>query len=315
MKNSIAGQLVCVTKGCNSKLEIDSMVDKDDDCVEGFLECHKCEASYPVLDGVAVIVNDLATYTSQRPKILGRWLVESKSKRMKDFLKQTAKHVRTTSEDRYEIGGAWFAPYISMHSPKSKTDKHFAKIVNQNFDEFYRNIAELILHKIPSKGLCLDIGCAVGTTAKMLAKKFDLVFGVDQSFSFVKEARKRNNAKNTEFFVANVLQLPFENKFDLIVSLNLIDLVDPRKLLANIHSLLASRGHLVLTDPYDFRDERGNPRKLYDAKSLREMLSDIGFRIDRSTSTESFIPWVLRIHNRAYLVYFDDLVIARRSSR
>ncbi len=314
MKNSIVEQLVCVTKGCNSKLEIESIANKDHDCVEGFLDCRKCEAAYPILDGVAVIVNDVATYASQRPKVLGRWLVETKSRRLKDFLKETAKHVRTTSEDRYEMGGSWFAPYLSMHSPKSKVDKHFAKIVNQNFDELYRNIAELILQKIRSKGLCLDIGCAIGTTAKRLAKNFDFVFGVDQSFSFIREARKRNNAKNTEFLVANSLQLPFEKKFDLIVSLNLIDLVDPRKLLTNVHSLLANRGHVVMADPYDFRDEKGNPRSPYDAKSLRKMLADIGFTIDPSTSTESFIPWILRIHNRAYLVYFDDLIIASKSS-
>jgi len=315
MKNSIVEQLVCVTKGCNSKLEIESITDKDHDCVEGFLSCHKCEAAYPILDGVAVIVNDLVTYASQRPKILGRWLVESKSRRMKDFLKEAGKHVRTTSEDRYEMGGAWFAPYLSMHSPRSKVDKHFAKIVNQNFDEFYRNIAELISHKFPSKQSCLDLGCAVGTTAKALAQKYDFILGVDQSFSFIKEARKRNNRKNLEFLVTNSLQLPFKKKFDFIVSLNLIDIVDPNKLLASIYSLLSNRGHVVLADPYDFRDERGNPRPLYDAKSLRKMLTDIGFTVDRSTSAESFIPWMLRIHNRAYLVYFDDLIIASKSSR
>jgi len=315
MKNSIVEQLVCVTKGCNSKLEIESMADKDHDCVEGFLRCHKCEASYPILDGVAVIVNDMPAYASQRPKILGRWLVESKSRRMKDFLKETAKHVRTSSEDRYETGGAWFAPYLSMHSPKSKVDKHFAKIVNQNFDEFYRNIAELILHKIPSKQSCLDLGCAVGTTAKALTQKYDFIFGVDQSFSFIKEARKRNNRKNLKFLVTNSLQPPFKKKFDLVVSLNLIDIVDPNKLLASIYSLLSNRGHVVLADPYDFRDEKGNPRPLYDAKSLRKMLTDIGFTVDRSTSAESFIPWMLRIHSRAYLVYFDDLIIASKSSR
>ncbi|MFY3739609.1 MAG: 2-polyprenyl-3-methyl-5-hydroxy-6-metoxy-1,4-benzoquinol methylase/uncharacterized protein YbaR (Trm112 family) [Candidatus Nitrosomirales archaeon] len=315
MKNSVVEQLVCLTKGCNSKLEIESIVDKHDDCVEGFLDCHKCRAAYPILDGVAVIVNDLATYASQRPKILGRWLVESKSRRMKVFLKEACKLVRTTSEDRYEMGGAWFAPYLSMHFPKSKVDKHFAKIVNRNLDEFYRNIAELVLHKFPSKQLCLDLGCAVGTTAKALAQKYDFVFGVDQSFSFIKEARKRNNGKNLEFLVTNSLELPFKKNFDFIVSLNLIDIVDPKKLLVSIYSLLSTHGHVVLADPYDFRDAKGNPRPLFDAKTLRKMLTDIGFTIDRSTSAESFIPWMLRIHSRAYLVYFDDLIIASKSSR
>ena len=315
MKNSIVEQLVCVTKGCNSKLEIESIADKHGDCIEGFLDCNKCQAAYPILDGVAVIVNDLVAYASHRPKILGRWLVESKNRLMKEFLKEAAKHVKITSEDRYEIGGAWFAPYLSMHSPKSKVDKHFAKIMNSRFDEFYRNIAELIFQKFSSQRLCLDLGCAVGTTAKALARKFDFVFGVDQSFSFIKEARKRNNAKNTEFLVVNSLELPFKKNFDLIVSLNLIDLVDPKKLLTNIHSLLSNNGHVVLADPYDFRDEKGNPRPLYDSKNLRKLLNDIGFTIDESTSRESFIPWTLRIHNRAYLVYFDDLIIATKSIR
>jgi len=315
MKNSVAEELICVTNGCNSNLDIECIKSEHDDCIEGFLHCNNCKAVYPIIDGVAVIVNDFACYASERPMVFGSWLIESKSTSMKEFLKETARRIKTTSENRYEIGGAWFLPYLAMHSSQ-KVDKHFARVAKQDFGNFYKNVSKLILRKFASKHLCLDLGCAIGTTTKELAKKVDFVFGADQSFSFIKEARKRNIASNAEFFVADSLQLPFSgNKFDLIVSLNLIDLVEPKKLLTNIHSLLAINGSIVLTDPYDFRDTKGNPQPLYNGKTLRELLTSLGFVIDRSTLNESFIPWLLRIHNRAYLVYFTDLVIAKKSSR
>lgn len=315
MRNSVVKQLVCVTNGCSSKLNLESIRSNHDDCIEGFLHCNKCKAVYPILDGVAVIVNNFAAYTSERPKILGSWLLQSKSRSMKEFLQENAKRIKETSENRYEAGGAWFLPYLNMHSRGSKVDKHFARIVKRDFGDFYRNVAKLILRRFSSKRLCLDLGCAIGTITKELAKKHNFVFGVDQSFSFIREARRRKSSSNIEFLVSNSLQLPFpKSKFDLIVSLNLIDLVDPKRLLPCIHSLLARDGNVVLTDPYDFRDDKGNPRPLYNGKSFRKLLTDNGFSVDQSTASESFIPWILRVHNRAYLVYFADLVIARKSS-
>jgi len=314
MKNSVAEELICITKGCGSNIEIECSRNSYDDCIEGFLHCKDCRALYPVLDGVAIIVDDFAGYASERPKILGRWLVGSKSTAMKEFLKESARCIKTTSENRYEEGGVWFLPYLAMHSSRSKVDKHFAKITKQDFRSFYRNVTELIAHRFAGERVCLEMGCAVGTITKELAEKIDFVFGVDQSFSFIKEARKRSRVSNAEFLVANSLRLPFAtSKFNLIVSLNMIDLVDPDKLIANIRSLLATGGNVVLTDPYDFRDDKGNPRTLYNGKSLRKLLRNTGFSVDPSTSHESFIPWILRINNRAYIVYFTDLIIAKKS--
>jgi 2-polyprenyl-3-methyl-5-hydroxy-6-metoxy-1,4-benzoquinol methylase/uncharacterized protein YbaR (Trm112 family) len=314
MKNSVAGELICIRNGCGSNIEIECIRNSHDDCIEGFLHCKDCRALYPILDGVAIIVDDFASYASERPKILGKWLVESKSTAMKEFLKENASCIKATTENKYEEGGAWFLPYLAMHSARSKVDKHFAKMTKQDFRSFYRNVTELVAHRFTEGGLCLEVGCAVGTITNELAQKTDFVFGVDQSFSFIKEARKRSRVSNAEFLVANSLRLPFaRSKFNLIVSLNMIDLVDPDKLIANINSLVAINGSVLLTDPYDFRDDRGNPRALYDGKSLRKLLRNTGFSVDTSTSHESFIPWILRINNRAYLVYFTDLIIAKKS--
>ena len=179
MKIAVAEQLICVTNGCGAKLSIECIRSSHDDCIEGFLHCSNCRAVYPILDGVAVIVNDFTLYTSERPKVFGRWFVESKSMAMKEFLNGTATSIKTTSENRYELGGAWFIPYLAMHSPRSKVDKHFARIVKLDFSYFYRDVTKLILRKFSSKHSCLDLGCAIGTATKQLAKKFGFVFGVD----------------------------------------------------------------------------------------------------------------------------------------
>lgn len=93
----------------------------------------------------------------------------------------------------------------------------------------------------------------------------------------------------------------------------MLDLVDPECLLHCIHTFLKPRGSVILTDPYDFRDEKGDPRYINDGKGIRKLLNNNGFVIDKDKCKESFLPWVLRINQRSYLVYFTDLVIARKS--
>jgi SAM-dependent methyltransferase len=252
--------------------------------------------------------NDLAEYASERPQVFGKWLAKSSSI-MKDFLKKHAKNIKPEVTNRYEENGAWFLPYLSMRS--DGVDRHFANVVKGNFPDFYANISKIV-SKFPHRQLCLDIGCATGILTRKLAAKYGFVIGMDQSFSFMKEARTLNKYSNAEFVVADALHLPFKSRFDAVVSLNLLDLVDPKKFLGNIYHILKPNGMMILTDPYDFRDERGNPRKLYDGKSIRKLLSSLQFSIDRSTAKESFIPWILRVYERAYLVYFADIVIAKK---
>lgn len=313
MRSSLVEHLVCVTDNCNSQLDIECLKFAKDECVEGFLYCSKCSARYPIINGIPIIVEDFTLYISQRTKILGKWLLECRTNSMKQFLHEKSKHVINISQDRYEENGSWFKPYLSMHHQKAKADKHFSNIIHNGFDDFYIQISDLILDNFSNSNLCLDIGCATGTATHKLAKKLGFVIGVDQSFSFIKQACKKKSAR-AEFLVADSQNLPFsKNKFDLVVSLNMLDLVEPMNFIAHVSSLVRHGGNIVLTDPYDFRDEKGDPKNTHNGRSIRRLFIDNGFTVNRRTSRQSFIPWILRINKRAYLVYFADLVIAKRS--
>ncbi len=259
MRHSVTDELAC--PACRSDLRIDEISSRGDDCVEGFINCEACGRTYPILGGVAIMMNDFAGYASQRAKTLGGWLLESRSDKMKRFLKENARRVRKAPQDRYEAGGAWFAPYLEMRSPHSSVDRHFAGLVRgRNFQDFYSEVAQLVTDKFAAGRTCLEVGCATGNLSTEMTGKLGFVFGVDRSFGLISEARKRNHTKKAEFLVADSLAPPFHGRtLDLAVSLNLLDLVKPEAFLSHIRDLLVDGGSLVLADPYDFRDARGNP--------------------------------------------------------
>ncbi len=146
---------------------------------------------------------------------------------------------------------------------------------------------------------------------KILARYSTIAFGTDRSFSAISVAKK-NSEKNIDFFVSDLLKHPFgKQKFDLIMGLNVLELVEPLNFLQIITKQI-KKGHLILSDPYDFDRGLQSVKKPVDATNLRKKLQNLKFSISKTTKKPSFIPWVLYLNPRATLHYKTDLIIGKK---
>lgn len=276
---------------CHSELDL-TLCQDDKEIEEGILTCTNCGLVYPVIQGIAILIDDLALYLSNRQKLGGELLLSAKSPQMKSMIK-TALGKSTKNQDFSIIEKKWAEVY-----QKNQDSKFYDAIKKSlNFDS----------------DLSLEHGCSIGVISKHLAKKSKKAFGIDKSFYAISMAKKHEQ-KNLDFFVADSLEHPFgDTKFNLIVGLNLFELIEPKHLLELFSKQIHKNGTLVLSDPYDYeRDVKSIKEPLY-PDNVRKELESLGFVISEKTKKSSSIPWNLNLHERATLQYLADLIIAKKS--
>ncbi|NDB46780.1 MAG: methyltransferase domain-containing protein [Nitrososphaeria archaeon] len=275
---------------CHSTLDLTTYI-QDKEIEEGILTCTKCGLACPIIQGIAVLIDDFALYLSNRQKLGGELLLSAKSQRIK-FMIKTALGKSTKNRDFSIIEKKWTTVY-----QKNQDSKFYDTIKKSlNFDS----------------DLSLEHGCSIGTISKHLAKKSNNTFGIDKSFYAIVQAKKQAQ-KNLDFFVADSLEHPFgETKFDLIVGLNLFELIEPKHLLKLLSTQIQKNGTLVLSDPYDYeRDVKSIKEPLY-PDDVRKELTNLGFLISEKTKKPSNIQWSLNLHERAILQYLVDLIVAKK---
>ena len=289
MHSSSLDVIRCVKCHC----ELDLTLYKDDkEIEEGILTCTNCGLVYPVIQGIAILIDNLALYLSNRQKLGGELLLSAKNPQMKSMIK-TALGKSTKNPDFSIIEKKWTEVY-----QKNQDSKFYDAIKKSlNFDS----------------DLSLEHGCSIGIISKHLAKKSKTAFGIDKSFYAISVAKKQEQ-KNLDFFIADSLEHPFgDTKFNLLVGLNLFELIEPKHLLKLFSEQIQKNGTLVLSDPYDYERDVKSIKEPMSSDDVRKALANLGFVVSEKTEKPSNIPWNLHLHERATLQYLADLIIAKKS--
>jgi len=276
---------------CGSKLELD-VFKKGTEIEEGNLECKKCALYFPIIQKIPIIWDDFSKYISERMVLGGKLYNSASHDKMKKFLKHSLSNSKRNTDDRTTLEERWSKIY--QNSQKSK----FYSIIKNKLDT------------MPKSKLVLEYGCSIGILGSFLTDSNQNVFGIDRSFSAISIAKKTQK-DNLDYFVADLMSDVFGNtKFDLILALNILELVEPKDLLQHISKQL--QGSFVISDPYDFDRGKNSVKKPLDELALRASLEELGFAITAKTKKPSYLTWNLKLNPRTTLNYKVDLIIAKK---
>lgn len=261
---------------------------------EGFLTCVKCGTMFPIIEKIAIL-RDFVNYVSNRPNLGGDLFLAAKSTKMRSFVKGALAKVGKNPNDLSII------------------EKRWARIYEKNKGSKFYSTVKKHLDSLPVSDMAIEHGCSVGIMGRHLAENASYVFGIDKSYYALSIAKKAH-CENLDFFVADSLEHPFGNsKFDLALGLNIFELIEPRLLLKVLAGHVRKGGFVVISDPYDFeRGAKSVKEPLY-GDSTRRAIEQLGFRVTSKTKKPSYIPWHLRLYERASLNYKVDMIIGKKT--
>jgi SAM-dependent methyltransferase/uncharacterized protein YbaR (Trm112 family) len=322
--------------------------EQNDDVLAGILLCRNpaCRHEYPIIDGIPIIVPDLARLLAERGIELllrdnldpalesligdaigpGTWF---------DTLRQT---VSTYAWD----GWADLDP-LEKSSPAGPHPGAAQRCLTR---------LEELAGEWPATRV-LDLGCGAGRTSFDLAKRPPraLVLGIDLGLALLRLARGATDgrvaygrrriglvydrrefavapaaAERVDFWACDALALPFAGAAaDLTVALNLLDCVAaPQRLLAGMADLLRPGGRLLLATPYDWASHATPPANWIGGHSqrapdrgagepfLRTLLREGAHAQSvaglRLLGEDTNWPWQTRLHDRSTVQYASHLL-------
>lgn len=329
-----------------SPLRLDRVLDEDNDnVVAGILHCDTpdCRLEFPIIDGIPIIVPDVATYISNTAAQLWRRhdLPEDLVSLIGDALGPGSEFDAT----RQHLGIYCHSHYGDGESPEADAA-----------DCLPRAIAATLKELQPGTP-AIDLGCAVGGTTLALAERTGaLTLGIDLNCAMLRVAQRvlhtgrliydrrvtglvyerREMAisvrapLNVDFWACDLLALPFaDGAFQSALALNVLDCVAaPRALLTEVERLLGRGGACALASPYDWSPQattaaawiggHSQRTKIRGASNhvLRSLLADgdnpqkiSGLKLERNLPT---LTWRLRLHERAVMTYESDALLLRR---
>ena len=279
---------------CNGKLDVD-IYKNSSEIDEGVLKCKKCQLVFPVIDKIPIMFMDFQKYLSEHKILSGKLYRLSSTQQMKDFLKSSLNNLDWDKSD------------------KTLLEERWSKIYENNKNSRFYKLIKSHIESIPKSKFVLEYGCSIGIITTHSSKSNEMVFGIDKSFNAIQIA-KQNKKNNIDYVVSDFKYNPFLNtKFDLIIALNVLELMEPEILLKQISKQI-SLGYVIISDPYDFERGNNSVKNPMNEILLRKKLKNLKFKITSKTKIPSNIQWNLKLYDRASLNYKVDIIIAKKDN-
>lgn len=325
----------CRSQGERSVLRLRPLqVDTQGFVLEGLLDC-AAGCRYPILDGVPVVLRDMAEWWCQSRAGLSRAAVADPA--LVDYFTR----LDAADPDRHARQGL-LSTYLDAHYGDPTSPEGWPRA------EAYWQRVVATAESTATGGCALDLGCGVGRLAFELARFHHQVVGLDLNFHMVAAAARIQRSgrieyqrrlrgrqfteirqpydasRNVLFLVADALDPPFDAaSFDTVAALNLLDNVSvPLTLIGQMDALLRRAGTLLIGSPYEWRHDISDPSQWLedadrDAPSvLRAILVErliealpLDYRIIEEITD---LPWILRQHHRFWQRFSVHLLAARK---
>jgi SAM-dependent methyltransferase/uncharacterized protein YbaR (Trm112 family) len=326
---------------------------REAEIIAGTLHCPSCQHEYPVLDGIPVIVADLAALLGQRgiELMLRRDLDPQIESLLGDAIGPDSwfdamRQVQST------YGWDGYGDLDPEEPPDAAGPLPGAA---------RRCVARLLALAGPPETpmrRVLDLGCAAGRSSFALAQASPqaLVLGLDTHLGLLRLAQSASHghvsyprrriglaydrrrfdvslegAERTDFWACDATCLPLlPAQADLCMALNLLDCVaNPRLLLEELARVTRTDGRILLATPYDWstratpvaawlggHSQRAEHRGAGEA-FLAALLSGPAEHAIEGLSLsaeQADFPWHTRLHQRSAVVYSTHLTVLSRIS-
>jgi len=154
---------------------------------------------------------------------------------------------------------------MNLENNGERMDINYYDMNYNNFNMYQKSHFkryEMAKKLIKEDYIVADMACGSGYGSMMLSENCKEVHGVDIDEITINEIKERYGNENKVFFYnKNLLDIDFENKFDMIVSFETVEHFeesDIDKLMYNFHKSLKDGGKLLFSTPYDQEKSRAS---------------------------------------------------------
>jgi 2-polyprenyl-3-methyl-5-hydroxy-6-metoxy-1,4-benzoquinol methylase len=147
---------------------------------------------------------------------------------------------------------------MNLENDGERMDINYYNMNYNNFDIYQKSHYkryEMAKTQIEKDFVVGDMACGSGYGSMMLSEMCDEIHGVDIDETTINEISKRyETQKKVNFHISNLLDIDFENKFDMIVSFETVEHFEEleiKNLMEKFHKALKNGGTIMFSTPYN----------------------------------------------------------------